>query len=61
MTIVIDTEIIELFKIQWWHLQYSLVLKCLTCTFSEGFSQISRKKTFSQCSNREHGIFKERP
>ena len=37
MTIVIDTEIIELFRIQWWHLQckfgikvFELYKMCLT-------------------------------
>ena len=29
MTIVIDTEIIELFRIQWWHLQCKFGIKVM--------------------------------
>ena len=36
MTIVIDTEIIEMFRIQWWHLQCTFGIKVFDLYIQRG-------------------------
>ena len=46
MTIVIDTEIIALFRIQWWHLQCKLDIKVFDLYIQQGLFQKNMQRFF---------------
>ena len=61
MTIVIDTEIIELFRIQWWHLQCKFDIKVFDLNIQRGVFPMYKSNTlvvhcskFARNEKKEH-------